>query len=272
LLALFVSLPCLSHAQTPLTQFEVVSIKRHAGSTAGFSVGMRMEPDGTQRLTNVPMSLAVTRALPVLLRDVIGLPDWVNDSERYDIIVKPPEGAGRPTRDQEREMWRSMFEDRMKLAFHVEQRERDVYTLVVARPDGKLGSDLKPSTLDCKSVPPLSFNGQMPGVEFFQRRCGIGGTPSAMASGGVTLDQFAAWVSGVVGAAVENRTELEGLYGFTLTFSRQRSAAPSVNPTASDDLPDVFTAVQEQLGLKLQHGKKMLPIYVIDHIERPSDN
>ncbi len=160
----------------------------------------------------------------------------------------------------------------MKLAFHVEQRERDVYTLVTARTDGTLGSDLKPSTLDCKSVPSPSFNGQIPGVEFFRGRCGIGGTPTTMASGAVTLDQFATWVAGVVGAAVENRTGLNGLYAFTLTFSRQRSAAPSVNPNPSDDLPDVFTAVQEQLGLKLQHGKKMLPVYVIDHIERPSEN
>jgi len=160
----------------------------------------------------------------------------------------------------------------MKLTFHVEQRERDVYTLIAARNDGRLGPELKPSTLDCKSVPPLSFSGGFPGADFFQRRCGIGGTPSTMASGGVTLDQLAAWVSGVVGAAVDNRTGLDGMYAFTLTFSRQRSAAPSVNPNPSDDLPDVFTAVQEQLGLKLQHGKKMLPVYVIDHIERPSEN
>lgn len=225
-------------------------------------------PDGAL-MTNVTISLALARVIPVPFRDVFGYPDWVNDTaERYDITVK---SSGRATPAEQREMWRAMFEERMKLAFHVEQRERDVYTLMLARSDRKLGPQLAPSTLDCKSVGPPSFNGQPPGVELFQRRCGIGGTPSTMASGGVTLDQLAVFLAGTVGATVENATGLDGLYAFTLTFSRQRGAGPSVD-AAGDDLPDVFTAVQEQLGLKLQRGKKMLPIYVIDHIERPSEN
>jgi uncharacterized protein (TIGR03435 family) len=75
---------------------------------------------------------------------------------------------------------------------------------------------------------------------------------------------------------VENHTELEGYYAFTLTFARQRppAAPPEVNGTvnASDDLPDIFTAVQEQLGLKLIRGKKTTPVFVVDHIERPTEN
>src|ERR1051326_8207616 len=82
----------LAHGQTSGPTFEVVSIKRHSGSDNG--LGMRTEPDGTQRFTNVPMSLPLGRAFPVPMRDITGLPDWVNNtSERYDITAKPSEGA-----------------------------------------------------------------------------------------------------------------------------------------------------------------------------------
>lgn len=249
--------------------FEVVSIKRHTGTDAG--MGMRTEPDGTTRMTNVTITLALSRVLPVPLRDVLGLPDWVS-TERYDLIAKPPEGASRSDRDAQREMWRAMFTERMKLAFHVEQRERDVYTLLVAHTDGTLGPQLAPSTLDCKTVPPLSFNGQMPGLDFFQHRCAIGGVGNTMASGGVSIDQLARFLEGTLSASIDNRTGLEGMYAFTLTFSRPLGGrGPSVTPSA-DEPPDVFTAVQEQLGLKLQRSRKVMDVYVIDHIERPSEN
>ena len=77
----------------------------------------------------------------------------------------------------------------------------------------------------------------------------------------MTIDQIGLFLANIVVAAVDNRTGLDGLYAFTLTFSRQRSAGVPVNANPSDDLPDVFTAVQEQLGLKLQRGKKTLPFY-----------
>jgi uncharacterized protein (TIGR03435 family) len=271
LLALFVSLSSSAHGQTSGPQFDVVSIKRHMDGEPGMDV--RAEPNGATMMSNVPIALALTRALPVPLRDISGLPDWViSGRERYDIVAKPTEDANRTTVEGQRAMWRAMLEDRMKLAFHVEQRERDVYTLVIARTDGKLGPHLAPSTIDCKSQAPVPSNGQPQGVEFFQKRCGMGATPTTTASGGVTIDQLGLFLANIVVAAVDNRTGLDGLYAFTLTFPRQRSAGLSVNANPSDDLPDIFTAVQEQLGLKLQRGKKTMPIYVIDHIERPSEN
>jgi uncharacterized protein (TIGR03435 family) len=271
LLALIASFPSVAHAQTSGPQFDVVSIKRHMDGEPGMDV--RAEPNGATTMSNVPMALALTRALPVPLRDISGLPDWViSGRERYDIVVKPPDNAGPATIEGQRAMWRAMVEDRMKLTFHVEQRERDVYKLVIARSDGKLGPQLAPSTLDCKSLGLSSSSAQQPSVEFFQKHCGMGATPTTTASGGVTIDQLGLFLANIVVAAVDNRTGLDGLYAFTLTFSPQRRAGPPVSPNSSDDLPDIFTAVQEQLGLKLQRGKKMTPVYVIDHIERPSEN
>jgi uncharacterized protein (TIGR03435 family) len=92
-----------------------------------------------------------------------------------------------------------------------------------------------------------------------------------LASGGATIDQLARFLSGQLDGEVEDKTGLTGRYAFTLTFSRQR-LTPQNDSAAPDDTPDLFTAVQEQLGLKLQHEKKMTTVFVIDHLERPSEN
>jgi uncharacterized protein (TIGR03435 family) len=92
-----------------------------------------------------------------------------------------------------------------------------------------------------------------------------GTTFMSMASGGMSMDELALRLEGAIDADVENRTGLQGWYALTLTY------APLVGGTQGD-VPDVFTAVQEQLGLKLEREKKMMPVFVIEHIERPSEN
>jgi len=87
------------------------------------------------------------------------------------------------------------------------------------------------------------------------------------------MDGLATSLYGLAGGNVENHTGLEGFYSVSLKFSVRRGAAAPLDPTAvADDTPDIFTALQEQLGLKLVRGKKMMPVFVIDHIERPSEN
>ena len=107
--------------------------------------GIQTLPDGTRIMINQPMASLIRTAAPVPVREVIGAPDWVN-TERYDVTTRPPAGS---TPAQRQEMTRRMFIDRMKLVAHVEERERDTFALVVARSDGRLGPNLKPSTLDC---------------------------------------------------------------------------------------------------------------------------
>ena len=116
LLPLFVSLPSFAHGQTSGPQFEVVSIKRHVDGEPGMDV--RSEPNGATTMSNVPMTLALSRALPVPRRDMGALPDWViSGRQRYDIVVKPADEANHATIEEQRAMWRAMLEDRMKLAW-----------------------------------------------------------------------------------------------------------------------------------------------------------
>ena len=243
-------------------EFEVVSIKRvtelrHSG-------GFRRLPDDSEVLSNMSVAGFVRRASPIKVREVFGLPEWAN-TERFDVTVKPPAGT---TEQQRRIMWGAMFADRMKLVAHMEQRERTEYALVPARSD-RLGPALKPSTLDCTPRPPAPSAADAP-VRFqdFKSRCGYamnGTSAMSMASGGMSMDQLALTLEGAIDADVENRTGLQGWYALTLTY------APLVGGTQGD-VPDVFTAVQEQLGLKLERERKMIPVFVIDYIQRPSEN
>ena len=246
-------------------EFEVVSIKKNNGSQPGG--GMRTSPDGTLMMTNQPIRSILTTAAPVPVRDVIGYPDWVI-TERYDVIAKPPAGA---TPEQRAAMWQAAFAERMKLRAHVEEREQDTYALVVARSDGRLGPELMRSTLDCApraagAPPPPPPDVTSP--DAYRTRCGAMFSGSTIVAGSLAMDSFVRTLGSMVGRLVNNRTGLEGGYSFTLRYA-PRDAPPSADPA---DPPDIFTALQEQLGLKLQPEKSKVPVFVIDHIERPTEN
>jgi uncharacterized protein (TIGR03435 family) len=266
----------VTHAQAaaPL-EFDVVSIKP---SAAGLDfTRMQTLPDFTFMMTNSPLRSIVMNASPVDgVREVLGLPDWAN-TERYDITAKPPAGT---TREQLRPMWQALLADRMKLVSHIEQQERTTFAMVLARSDGHLGPQLKKSTLDCSppapgapptpppAPPELGPNGRPD----FTNRCGMMMGPGTMVTGGVALDRFAQQLGNMAGGFVTNKTGLDGFYAFTLNFTMPgRGAGPSVD-ASGDAPPEIFTALQEQLGLKLQPEKTIVPILVIDHIERPTPN
>jgi uncharacterized protein (TIGR03435 family) len=266
--------PVVAQAPPDGPTFDVVSIKRVSELRQGG--GLRILPDGTFMMMNQSIGTLLNQASPVPVspRDITGGPDWLW-RDNYDVTVKPPEGltaaelaATRPM------MWRAMFADRMKLVAHIEQREKDTFTLVVARSDGRLGPDLKPSTLDCTpSATPPAASQAPPSSQDRQNRCGLTMMGGQWVSGGVTLDQLARPLGGMAGGEVENSTGLTGLYSVKLDFSIQWSVGATPNPNAAADAPSIFTALQEQLGLKLQRGeKKSTPVFVIDSIERPSEN
>jgi uncharacterized protein (TIGR03435 family) len=274
-------------AQEPAPAFEVASIKRNIGPMPRTSGKIPNTPKGEIRLVWIPARLLVLLAYPAVApAEVIGLPSWAN-SERYDVTVK---GSPDATREQVTQMWRTLLADRMKLAAHYEPRDGAGYKLVVARSDGKLGRDLKPSTLDCASPdskstgPPLQAlrdagrRGRVEGVvtaeteRVLMSHCNttmrVGNTTYA---GGMDIDGLVGTLrfNGMIREPIENHTGLEGLYSFKLTFSEQ-TLGPQATDT--DNAPSIFTALQEQLGLKLERTTVRSPAVVVDHIERPTEN
>jgi uncharacterized protein (TIGR03435 family) len=208
----------------------------------------------------------IRSASPVPVRDVVGYPDWVKN-DRYDVIAKAPAGT---TAARRQEMIRALFTDRMKLVGHVEQREMDGFALVVARSDGRLGPQLKPSTLDC-TPRPAGDQPLPPAPVDAANRCGLSTDTTSIASGSITMDRLARALEGEAGDVVINRTGLDGAFALTLKYSESRGAG-NRSSTAATDVPEIFTALQEQLGLKLQRVKTVQPVFVVDRIERPTEN
>lgn len=251
-------------AAQELAQFEVVSIKRHV--TLEANGGIQTLPDGTQIMINQAIASIIRGAASVPVREVVGAPDWVN-TERYDVTTKPPAGS---TPAQRREMARRMFIDRMKFVGHVEERERETFALVLARSDGRLGPNLKPSTLDC-SPRPAAPPGPLPAPPLDVRNsCGMMMSQTSIVSGGITMDRLVVSLGGLAGGLINDRTGLKGPYALELNYSPDGLAAGG--DRAAGDLPPFLTALQDQLGLKLQREKTMVPVLVVDSIERPSEN
>jgi uncharacterized protein (TIGR03435 family) len=223
---------------------------------------------------------------------MVGGPGWISE-DRFDVIAKA-EGDGdanpfRPTKPGETSrgqlMLRALLAERFKLAVHNENRELPIYALVLARNDGKLGPQLKKSAIDCLANPGPGSRPQAPqpgqppppppGPGSMGGACGIRIAPGSMSVGGSPMAQFAGSLAMWVGRIVVDKTGLEGAYDFTLTWTPDQM--PQRPPGAPDmpidpNGPSIFTAVQEQLGLKLDSQKGPVSVLVIDHVEHPVED
>jgi uncharacterized protein (TIGR03435 family) len=164
-----------------------------------------------------------------------------------------------------------MFAQRMKLLAHVEERERNMYALVKTRHDGRLGPQLRTSVLDCATASRRQEQ-RPPALDDAEHRCGMQVGPGTIGSGGLTMDQLVVPLGGLAGRVVNNRTGLEGWYALTLRYAATGGVKSGAETSPPNDAPEIFTALQEQLGLKLQPEKASVPVLVIDHIERPTPN
>ena len=239
-------------AQQPAPAFEVASVKRNTSSDSEGSIGPR---PGGYAATNVPLRLLITRANELRSFQVAGGPSWI-DGERFDVTARAPEGT---PPNQILPMLRTLLAERFKLVAHIEKREQPVYALVTARADGRLGPKLKASTLNCSEQPAQSDRCEM-GGSF----TGSGGTLKGV---GQPLAVLATHVSTAVDRIVQDRTGRTGGFDFELAWS---SSGLKPAAGAPSELPSVFTALQEQLGLKLEPSRGPVEVLVIDSAERPT--
>jgi uncharacterized protein (TIGR03435 family) len=260
-------------AQDAAPRFDVVSIKRSSSQTRSTRV---VATDGITSFAGQSVQLLLFRAaLPEMPREFENLPDWAGD--RYDLRVKLPAGV-RATP----EMWRALLVDRFKLQSHVEQRERDGSALVLLRADGTLGPNLRPSALDCQLNSPAPDatapaavapprEPRWPTRQESASQCGEQSSPGSgfLVSGGMPMAWLAASVGGLIGEEfMIDQTGLAGVYAVNLDFPPTRRSAGATVP----DRAEVLAAIQEQLGLTVRRAIVPVPVFVIDHIERPSEN
>ena len=263
------------HAQEPPpildASFEVASIKRNIdGGPTTFN------PQATGQFTviNFPLATLITAAYQLQSYQLQNAPSWSRD-ERYDINARlDPKIAGRLQPDGHPPTWalalRRLLAERTRLTFHRETRELPIYALVMARADRKLGPNLQPAKADCDALRIESEAAARAGRPSpYPARtetwtpCGLRTAPGRIVSGGFGFAEFMRELSVRVGRQVVDRTGLSGRWDFFVTFAPDGSPDP--------DAPQLFTALQEQLGLKLEASRGPINVFVIGRLERPGD-
>ena len=264
--ALVTTLVPPSHAQSnqkPLT-FEVVSIVPRKDFAQGGSI--KFLSGGRFQATNVYVIALIATAFrngpPLLFAQIEGGPDWIR-FDRFDVVAKTESVAGDEAALYRRlpELLRPVLEERFRLKTHWETRELPIYALVLSHQDGRLGPDMRLS--NC-SPRPETFRATAATVVHDERPvCEASSGGRGVIDGhGLSMLTLVSALSGLDRVVVD-RTGLRGFYDLKLRWSPD-----AVNGAA--DAPSLFTALQEQLGLKLEPTKGVVDVLVIDHVERPT--
>ena len=257
----------------PLT-YEAASVRPNKEGGRGSSI--RRQPGGRLNATNFPLRALITFAYQIQGFQLVGDPSWIRN-ENFDIVAKmegdPPPVMPGTGPDPHMLAMRTLLAERFKLSVHRETREMDIYALVVNRPDGTLGPNLKRTTTDCEAMMAAQRGGQppvQPGPNApFQ--CGMRGTPGRLTVNAMPLSLFASNLSGQVQRVVVDRTGLSGGWDFEITYAPEQPLNPPPGvefPPADPNAPSLFTAIQEQLGLRLQSTKGPVEVLVVDRIEQ----
>ena len=242
---------------------EVASVKLHPPDENSQWM-IAPQPGGRLRLRLTPERL-VSVAFRVQMDQVAGAPGWAK-SDVYDILVKVRDGVG-VNIDTVGPIAREILLDRFRATTHTETREMAAYLLVRARDGGTLGPRLAAAQMDCTlrgGPPPPRAAGDPPPAA--ASRCGLSQRAGAIQMGGFPIDAFARVLSSLAGRVVVDRTGLTGNWDLDLEFAPD--PAPGAPPAT--DAPSLFTALQEQLGLKLETGRAPVPVVVVDSLTRPA--
>jgi uncharacterized protein (TIGR03435 family) len=235
------------------TVFEVATVKPSNPDAPGKAFTMR----GRQFATlNTTLSDLITFAYQVHAAQITGAPEWV-ESARYDITAQP-QAEGSPNDRQIRAMLQKLLEERFKLTVTRGTKELPVYVLSV----GKTGHKLTPNDRNPNGLPSLFLKG-----------------PGRLPALNASMADLARLMQAVVlDRPVVDRTELSGRFDFTLNWTPDDSQFRGLGgqvPAPSNDAnapPGLFTAIQEQLGLRLDSARAPVDVLVVDRVERPSDN
>lgn len=235
-------------------EFDVVSVRPNHTGAVRMDIGSPPMSDALS-IANMPPENIIQWAFGIFLSDQIdGLPDWTRQ-ERYDVEAKVSDAdlaAYRKVVDpiQRAPMLQKILIDRFGLKFHYETKDLSVYALTVGK-SGSLLTEIQPA---------IGPNGMKEGGG---RQRGHGQYTSM----GQPMKPFINELTVQLKSPVVDRTGLTGFYNYTLRWTPDDGT-----PAAAEDGPSIFTAIQEQLGLKLERTKAPVQVLVVDHVERPSSN
>lgn len=241
-------------AQTQPQSFEVASIKPNGSGDNRIMI--RVLPGGRFTATGVTAKQLISQAYNLREFQISGGPGWIY-SDRFDINAKAEGLPERMAPDQLRPLLRSLLEERFSLKTHTENKDMPIYALMV----GKSGPKLKANE----------------GSEAPMIRLGRGQIDSKKTS----MSMLAQHLAMQLGRKVVDKTDLPGEYDILLEWTPEpgQGSGPFTGPPSPDALPaadslgpTLFTALQEQLGLRLESQKGPVEVLVIDGVEKPSEN
>ena len=242
-------------AQAPRLSFEVASVK-YRGDQPLLIPPIKSSPNVFYR-SGERLEFLIRLAYDLQKFQVIGGPDWIRTSF-FEINAK---AAGEASPEQMRQMLQSLLEDRFKLVVRRDQQEMRYLALLVAREDGRLGSQLARCADPAKLPEPRSVRLPLGGF-VTQRSC-------------AQISEIAKEATGVVGSPVVDKTGLSGVWNFELAYERPGGPTPAERQRlggADSEVPPFPTALQEQLGLKLERQQGPVDVLVIDSVQQPTEN
>ena len=247
--------------------FDAASIRQNTSGDPGSTLDMSR---GQLRAINAPLQIVIRQAFEVMDSQIVDAPGWVA-SDRYDIIARVP--ADFETGESMRPLMRALLAERFRLATHTEQREMPVYALVKAKADGSLGPNIRQvAPVDCAAKAAAAAAPAPAGADEWPY-CTVTFSPGSLYLGGYPMTEVTRILSTLVGRTIIDETGVTGRVQFRLQYRRGGGASPAAVPTgAGDDRPDIFTALQEQTGLKLDAQRAPVDVMVIDRIDRPTEN
>ncbi|HXW13657.1 MAG TPA: TIGR03435 family protein, partial [Terriglobia bacterium] len=235
--------------------FEVATIKPHDPAQQGQTITLR----GNEIITtNVTVHDLINLAYWLHHNQLTGGPAWAQ-SDKWDMAGKP-DAPGQPSVDQMKMMIQKLLADRFQLKFHFEKRDLPVYAFRIA----KTGAKIIRSQDDPKGYPSWNFGRTAAGTALTFRNS--------------PMTQVTAVLQNFLDKPVVDQSDLSLRYDFTVTFTldpaqaARLGAAPTPVADNPDAAPDVFSAFQQQLGLKLESTKAPVDVMVIDQVEKPSEN
>jgi len=254
MLVLMTTIVSYGQRGTEPPKYEIASIKPHADSD--LRLAFRIEPDGALAATGITLKRLMMTAYNVQGFRIVGGPGWVA-SRRWDMQAKPNRAA---SRDQVRPMLRTLLEERFQLHSHSETRNIPVYELVVDSKGSKV-----PTTKDSQNKPIV--------------RAETGSIELTNA----TSATFASQLSYALAQPVIDKTRLSGNFDFAIKWTpepgedggpKTAGLSPGIReqPDSTDDGPSIFTAIREQLGLRLKSGRGAVEVVVIDDVQVPTAN
>jgi uncharacterized protein (TIGR03435 family) len=259
-------------ADVKVPAFDVVSVKPNKSDSG--MVRIMAKPDGYSA-SNVSLKMLIQSAYGIRQDLISGAPSWA-DSARFDIDAKVAgsdvDALKNLSPEQRRIILQPLLADRFKVKVHIEIKQLPVYELVLA----KGGSKLKEAT------PGDTYANGIKGFDGVGHAGMMRTGPGQLTAQGVPMTSLANMLSQQLHRTVLDKTGLTGKYDLELTWTPEQGADPmfkgsEASPQRGDAAPDssgpsIFTALQEQLGLRLQSSKGPVETIVIDHVEMPSEN